>query len=211
MVETLTELPSELLYKVLSYLNVKDILQVCACCSDIYEQFSTDVRLWIFLCFRDFGIKPEFVEHSMKFYQSILFPNKDMMSNTFRCGSMIVVTNKMSKGLSGFYQVWGPDEDKKPLFQITMNSEGTIISTCCLDSGDLDTISEQESNFHWEENHCDSPHYCSVEVRLSRKAPSRHDAGNHYHVLHFLCDKGLLYRFKAMGVKGAFSGNTHSF
>ena len=213
MIGNLTDLPSELLYKVLSYLRVEDILQAFACCSDFYEQFSTDARLWSFLCYRDYAVRPEFIEHSKRFYKDLLFPNKNLVNCTFRCGSILVETSKTEKGLLGFYYTWAPDEEKKPFFEIKMDSTGAIGSLCCLNSGDLETISEQGSTARWEENHCDSLHGCSIEVYLSSLAPSRHpnNIEKEYHVLKFQCDQGLLYRFKVMGVKGAFSGNMHSF
>jgi hypothetical protein len=207
----LMNLPPELLYKILSYLNVEDILQAVACCSVFHEQFSSDCRLWSFLCLRDYGVKPEYLEYAMTFYKNLLFRYNNLIQNTFRCGSMVVETKVAAKGLFGFYHVWAPHEEEKSFFEITMNSEGTINSSCCLNSGDLDSI--RESSNQWEENHCASPHNCSVNVYISSLAPARHPEiiVKEYHVLRFHCDKGMLYRFKVMGVKGAFSGNTHSF
>lgn len=212
MIETLTDLPSELLYKVLSYLEINDILQALACCSDLYVQFATDSRLWSFLCFRDYGVKPAYFKYSMKFYQNLLFPYRNLIDRTFRCGSIIVKTRKTANGLLGFHHVWAPSEEKMTLFEISMNSQGTVNSSCCLNSGYLDEISE--STFRWEVDHSDSQHSCSVEVYLSGVSPDRTISASSfkkYFVLRFKCDKGLVCRFKVMGVKGAFSGNTHSF
>ena len=211
MIGSLTEIPSELVYQILTYLNVQDILQTLSSCVEFYEQFLTDTRLWSFLCLRDYGIQPEFMKYSKRFYQNLLFPYKNFINSKFRCGSMIVEANLTSIGIFGFYYVWAPDSAKNEFFKITMDSNGIISSLCSLHCGDLDEVSEQLSVIRWEESHDKSAHECSVEVDLSGLAPSRHGIRSVYHVLRFVCTKGLTYRFKIMGVKGAFSGNTHSF
>ena len=212
MIDSLADIPSEIVYNILLYLDVKDILQTLSCCTDFYEQFATDTRLWNILCLRDYGIQPEFTTHSKRFYQNLLFPYRNLIISSFRCGSIIVEANITSKGIFGFYYVWAPDAVKNEFFKITMDMNGRVSRLCCLNSGDLDEVSEQESAIKWGDSHHDNlSHECSVEVYLSGLAPQRNTMWSVYHVLKFVCTKGLVYRFKIMGVKGAFSGNTHSF
>ena len=206
MIESLTEITSEIIYNILLYLDIKDILQTLSSCTDFYEQFAADARLWNFLCLRDYGVQPEFTKHSKKFYQNLLFPYRKFIINSFRCGSIIVEANLTSKGIFGYYYVWAPEAVKNEFFKITMDMNGLISCLCCLHSGDLDEVSEQESAIKWGDSHHDDfSHECLVEV-YQRNAMS-----SVYDVLKFICTKGLVYRFKIMGVKGAFSGNTHSF